>query len=453
MTSVSVTSRARGLAKGLEKGRCILHWMSRDQRVSDNPSLLFAILKGNELRLPVISCFCLVPNYLEATIRQYSFMLKGLREVESSLLKLGVGFRLLTGNPGEELSILIKEEDAAALICDFDPLRPKQSWKKEVLGSSELSVYEVDAHNIVPCWIASFKREYSAGTFRPKLKSQLSQYFLEPLPTLSPSVPWKENDMTDWERAERSLKVGRSVKPVNWIIPGEEASRKALHSFIEKGLIGYARRRNNPEIDGQSNLSPYLHFGQLSPHRVAWEVTKSSAPEEDKSAFLEELIVRRELADNFCFYCPNYDSVDCFPEWARASLEKHRLDRREYSYDEKDLEAGNTHDPLWNAAQREMVVRGKMHGYLRMYWAKKLLEWCSSPEEAMRVAIRLNDRYELDGRDPNGYAGIAWSIGGVHDRPWPSRPIFGKIRYMSLTGARAKFDVDAYIHRVESLSL
>ena len=204
-------------------------------------------------------------------------------------------------------------------------------------------------------------------------------------------------------------------------------------------------------MTGQSDLSPYLHFGQIAPQRVAWEIQQSDAPREAKQAFLEELIVRRELSDNFCWYNPDYDKFSGFPEWARKTLDQHRLDQRDFLYSLEEFEPGRTHDALWNAAQLEMVSRGKMHGYMRMYWAKKILEWTNSPEEALEIAIYLNDRYELDGRDPNGYVGVAWSIGGVHDRAWAERPVFGKIRYMSLAGCKRKFKVDEYIAKVGEL--
>jgi deoxyribodipyrimidine photo-lyase len=425
--------------------------MSRDQRVLDNPSLELAVAKGRELGLPVLSCFCLSPQFLGATIRQYGFMLRGLEEVRSSLEGRGIGFQLLTGSPERELPGLISDVEAALLVTDFDPLRLKLTWKEAVLKAARIPAYEVDAHNIVPCWQASPKREYSAATFRPKLRRLLPSFLSRPNPLPSPSIPWRDGITGDIQAARRALKVDRGVEEVSWARPGERAALTALRDFVARRLPGYAEARNDPLRDGQSGLSPYLHFGQLSPQRAAWEVRSSSAPQEDKEAFLEELIVRRELSDNFCLHAPDYDTPGCFPEWAKASLDQHRFDRREHAYAEAELEAGRTHDPLWNAAQREMVLRGKMHGYLRMYWAKKTLEWCSGPEEAMRIAVRLNDRYELDGRDPNGYTGIAWSIGGVHDRAWPSRPIFGKVRYMSLSGARSKFDVDAYVRRAEAL--
>jgi len=220
-----------------------------------------------------------------------------------------------------------------------------------------------------------------------------------------------------------------------------------LREFLRERLPWYHEGRNDPMEDAQSNLSPYLHFGHISAQRIVLEVTKHDANRESQEAFLEELIVRRELSDNFCFYNAHYDHFEGFPDWAKKTLNDHRKDTREYVYSLDDFGRGDTHDQLWNAAQREMVRRGKMHGYMRMYWGKKILEWTESPEEAIKIAIYLNDRYELDGRDTNGYAGIAWSIGGVHDRAWPERPIFGKIRYMSYHGCKSKFDVMAYRER------
>jgi deoxyribodipyrimidine photo-lyase len=310
----------------------------------------------------------------------------------------------------------------------------------------------VDAHNIVPCWIASPKQEYGAYTIRPKL-NRLLPSFLEDFPMLQkhpyPWDPWPEH--IDWTEVQRNLLVDKNIHEINWAVPGEKAARSAIARFIEEGLSMYDTDRNDPNRAGQSGISPYLHFGHISAQRVALEVMKENAAGESRDAFLEELIIRRELSDNFCFYNDQYDSVEGFPEWAKKTLNQHGKDKRPYLYSLEDFEGAKTHDELWNAAQIEMVKRGKMHGYMRMYWAKKILEWTRSPEEAMKIAILLNDRYELDGRDPNGYAGIAWSIGGVHDRAWNERNVFGKIRYMSYNGCRSKFDVDAYIRRVESL--
>ncbi len=252
---------------------------------------------------------------------------------------------------------------------------------------------------------------------------------------------------TDWEAVAKSLKMVDLAPQFDLVKAGEAEALKAQQIFISDKLTFYPEHRNDPTLEGQSGLSPYLHFGQLSPQRLAYEVEASNSPRNAKDAFLEELITRRELSDNFCYYNPDYDSTRGFPKWAMKTLSDHLADTREHIYALHELESAETHDPLWNAAQMEMLFRGRMHGYLRMYWAKKIFEWSVSPEEALSSAIYLNDKYELDGRDPNGYAGCAWSIGGLHDRPWPERLIYGKIRFMSYSGADRKFDVEKYISK------
>jgi deoxyribodipyrimidine photo-lyase len=237
---------------------------------------------------------------------------------------------------------------------------------------------------------------------------------------------------------------------VNWIKPGENKARKILDKFIQNKLNNYVKDRNDPNKDGSSNLSPYLHFGQIASQRVVLEAVKIKPLSNLKGTFYDEIIVRKELSDNFCFYCEDYENVKCFHPWARQTINKHQKDNREFLYSLTEFETAKTHDDLWNAAQLQMVKTGKMHGYLRMYWAKKILEWTESPEDAMQIAIHLNDKYELDGRDPNGYAGIAWSIGGVHDRAWKERNIFGKIRYMSYKGMKRKFNVQNYIEKYKN---
>jgi deoxyribodipyrimidine photo-lyase len=282
---------------------------------------------------------------------------------------------------------------------------------------------------------------------RPKLH-RLVPDFLTEIPQLT-KHPFGDADQSDknvWQRVRQYIQVDSSVASVDWIPAGEKAAFRMLDRFINHTLSAYDSDRNDPVSDGQSHLSPYFHFGQLSAQRAALSVRDAAVPKAARDAYLEELIVRRELADNFCLYCPSYDAIGAFPEWASRTLTRHRADERPYLYSGEILETAGTHDPIWNACQTEMVVRGKMHGYMRMYWAKKILEWTRAPEEALQTAIRLNDRYELDGRDPNGYAGIAWAIGGVHDRPWGEREIFGTVRYMNDRGIRRKFPmIDTYI--------
>jgi deoxyribodipyrimidine photo-lyase len=445
--------RSRIIREGKSLRGPVVYWMSRDQRVRDNWALLFAQEHALQRKSALIVVFCLVPEFLNAAIRQYGFMLRGLREVEETLAKKNIPFFLIKGKPEQAIPLFLNEVRACALAADFDPLRVKRAWIERVSKKISIPVYQVDAHNIVPCWTASSRQEYAAYTFRPKIRKLLPRY-LEPFPSVKkhPCSFRTESGGTDWRSVIKALKADRAVPEVSWLTPGEKAAGKVLRGFINNRLKGYARDRNDPVKDGQSDLSPYLHFGQISAATVARSVRESEADHSSKEAFLEELIVRRELSDNFCFYNDHYDSFNGFPAWAKESLAQHRQDRREYVYTWKQFEASDTHDALWNAAQREMVVRGKMHGYMRMYWAKKILEWSASPDAAIEIAIYLNDRYELDGRDPNGYAGIAWSIGGVHDRAWNKRRIFGKVRYMSLAGCRSKFDVDAYIQYVKTVS-
>lgn len=424
----------------------MVYWMSRDQRVQDNWALLFAQEQALQMETPLMVVFCLVTGFLNAAVRQYGFMLKGLEEAASSLAKKNISFYLLEGRPEQVIPAFLQTHQAGCLTTDFDPLRIKMQWKQAVTKKCAIPFYEVDAHNIVPCRQASQKQEYGAYTLRPKIAKMLPE-FLGSFPKLHmhPYTALIKTKPIDWQELAKRLPIDRSIAEVNGIAPGEKAAQKALRHFLGYGLQRYEQMRNDPSRDGQSGLSPYLHFGHISAQRVALEIIRSDAPKQAKDALLEELIIRRELSDNFCFFNPDYDSVKGFPAWAQKTLHEHRKDRRPYRYSLNQFERAETHDDLWNAAQREMVVTGKMHGYMRMYWAKKILEWTASPEEALETAILLNNTYELDGRDPNGYAGIAWSIGGLHDRAWGERPIFGKIRYMSYQGCRGKFRVSAYI--------
>jgi len=447
-------ARARPVAAAPERDGPVVYWMSRDQRARDNWALLHAQALALRRRSPLCVVFCLAPSFPGAALRHYDFLLRGLAETAGALAALRIGFALLEGEPGREVPAFLKRIGAGALVGDFDPLRVKRSWQREVAAAVSIPFHEVDAHNVVPCWLASPKREFAARTFRPKLERLLGEWLHE-FPPLRPHPhPWRGGPgVPDVAGALRRLAPDPSVPPVGWLAPGERAARRALAAFVRGRLAGYDERRNDPTLDGQSGLSPWLHFGQLSAQRVALAVRASAAPDADRAAFLEELLVRRELSDNFCLHEPRHDSFAGLPAWAQRTLETHREDERPHRYRPAQLEAAATHDPLWNAAQRELVARGKMHGWVRMYWAKKILEWTRSPEEAIGEALRLNDRYSLDGRDPNGCVGVLWSVGGLHDRPWGERPVFGQVRYMSLEGARRKFDVEAYVRRCANLSL
>ncbi len=421
----------------------IIYWMTREQRAHDNWSLLTAQASALKHKQPLVVLFCLQENFLNAERRQYDFMLDGLELLELELQKFHIPLVVQLGKPQDVIPKAIQDYTAGALITDFSPLRIAKKWKKEVLNAINIPLWEVDAHNIVPVWLASNKQEYSARTVRPKINTYLSE-FATTYPKLKVH-PFGGKGKGNNSILELKGKLYiRSLSPSeNVISSGEVEAKRELNEFIEDRLKYYSEYKNNPLKAVTSNLSAYLHFGQISAQTILNKI-KETELKEDATVFIEELVIRKELADNFCYYNQEYDNFKGIPEWAKKSLNEHRNDKRQYIYTLEQFEKAETHDELWNACQQEMLLTGKMHGYLRMYWAKKILEWITTPEEAFQIAIYLNDKYEFDGRDPNGYVGIAWAIGGLHDRPWFPRPVFGNIRYMGLSGMEKKFDVKAY---------
>jgi deoxyribodipyrimidine photo-lyase len=434
-----------------EKSNGIAYWMARDQRVEDNWALLFSQKMALKNKVPLHIVFCLTDKFLGATLRHFKFMLDGLDEVAQDCKKLNISFHLLRGIHSEEIPKFVKTHQIGALICDFSPLRIHRGWvdsvKKEL--PKDVPLVQVDAHNVVPIWIASDKQEYAARTIRNKINNKLSEYLTEfPSIMKHPHKAGETAESIDWKKALESVKTDETVGEVDWIQPGYRHAVGMLESFIEKRLKLFGTKRNDPTVNALSNMSPFFHFGQISVQRAILEVSKhKSKSKEGVEAFCEEAIVRRELSDNFCFYNKNYDNLEGCTDWARKTLNDHRKDKRPYLYSRKELDESKTHDDLWNAAQNQLRREGKMHGFLRMYWAKKILEWTASPEDALADAIYLNDRYNLDGRDPNGYVGCMWSIGGIHDQGWGERAVFGKIRYMNYDGCKRKFDIKAFIAR------
>jgi deoxyribodipyrimidine photo-lyase len=422
----------------------VLYWMHREFRGKDNWGLVWARQQALRLGVPVAVVFCLAPSFLGATLRQYDFLLQGLEETAEWLRAANIPLVMRRGDPAEEFLCLCTELNPALVVTDFDPLRIKKKWLHNLIEHCSCPVHEVDSRNIVPAWIASPHREFMARTFRPKIHKHL-QEFLVPYPTLDRHpVAWSSPVFSETFPSLRAgLRVDTRVQPVV-CIPGETAAQATLHTFLDQRLPKYPLR-NDPNKQACSTLSPYLHFGMISAQAIVLAIRRKGLHGEAVDGFVEELVVRRELSDNFCLYTPEYDQVAGFPEWARRSLERHRCDPRSYVYSDEQFDRAQTHDMLWNAAQRQLVHSGTMHSYMRMYWAKKILEWTEEPAHALEIAIRLNDRYALDGRETNGYTGIAWSIGGVHDRGWSERPVFGTIRYMNEAGCRRKFDVNRYI--------
>ncbi|XP_053206509.1 deoxyribodipyrimidine photo-lyase-like [Panonychus citri] len=434
----------------------ILYWMSRDGRVEDNWALLYAQRLALKFKVPLHVCYCLVPVFLDASIRGFHFLLGGLEEVESDLLARNIQFHLLLGEPPKAVPQFVRENNIGGVVCDFAPLKVPMRWVNEIRDKlpEDIPFCQIDAHNIVPCWFASDKLEYAARTIRPKITNKLPEFLTHFPPVIHhPYSSDVKYEKVDWVAAEASLQCDRSVKDVDWIKPGYRAAIKMLSDFVEKKIRWYNDKRNDPSQDVTSNMSPYFHFGQIAPQRAVLVVQQYKKKyKEAVESWVEEAVIRRELADNFCFYNPNHDSIKGAPEWAQKTLNDHRKDKRPYVYSKKEFEEALTHDPLWNACQKQLTRDAKLHGYMRMYWAKKILEWSESPEKALEIAIYLNDKFELDGRDPNGFVGCLWSVGGIHDQGWAERPIFGKIRYMNYEGCKRKFDINSYMAKYKTIS-
>ncbi|XP_065333593.1 deoxyribodipyrimidine photo-lyase-like [Cloeon dipterum] len=434
-----------------EECKGIVYWMSRDQRVQDNWAFLFAQKLAIKNKVPLHICFCLLSKFLGAPFRHFKFMLDGLQEVQQECKKLEIQFHLLEGEAASVLPAFIKAHDIGGVVIDFSPLRTHRTWVDELKKKlpSTVPLCQVDAHNIVPCWVASDKLEYGARTIRKKVMDKLPEYLTEFPLVAKHEYPAKfKAEPIDWTAVEEKLEVDRSVGPVSWAKPGSEAGLAMLNEFCCKRIKLFGSKRNDPNINALSNLSPWFHFGHLSVQRAIKYVQKfKSSHSESVAAFVEEAVVRRELSDNFCMHNPKYDSIEGTNNWAKETLEVHKKDKREYIYSLEQFDQAKTHDDLWNSAQLQMVREGKMHGFLRMYWAKKILEWTESPEQALEFAIHLNDKYNLDGRDPNGYVGCMWSICGIHDQGWGERPVFGKIRFMNYQGCKRKFDVNGFVSR------
>jgi deoxyribodipyrimidine photo-lyase len=438
----------------IQKGRYVLYWMQASQRAVFNHALEYSIRQANELNKPVVVLFGITDRFPEANERHYAFMLQGLREVREGLYQRGIQFVVLHKSP--ELAAVQFSKDASMVVTDAGYLRIQKEWRYHVAKNASCPVVQLESDVIVPVSVASDREAYSAAVLRPRIKKHLKRYLvpLKDTPVRKDSLGFRFNslDVQNVKGLLSKLSLDRSVSPVKTFHGGWKDAMRLLDAFIMDKLKYYKDLRNDPSTDYGSHMSPYLHFGQISPLDIALKVNQARGrAKAAKEAYLEELVVRRELSMNFVHYNPNYDAYDALPDWAKKTLKVHEKDKREYLYDLRAWEQARTHDPYWNAAQREMVITGKMHNYMRMYWGKKILEWSKTPEDAYRTALDLNNKYELDGRDPNGFAGVAWCF-GKHDRAWPERPIFGKVRYMNAAGLRRKFDIETYVRRVDALS-
>lgn len=435
-------------------GEYVLYWMQQSQRAEYNHALEYAAEQANNADLPVLVAFGLMDDYPEANLRHYTFLLEGLKDVQQSLADRGIKMVVRRGEPQEVA--LAAGKKASLIVCDRGYLRHQKAWRENVADEAPCRVVQVESDVVVPVEVVSNKAEYAARTIRPKIQKQLERWLkeLEHVAIRKKSVDLAVEglrlDQTD--EVLRDLKVDRNVRPVSLLFQGgTSAAKKQFKAFLDSRFSHYSENRNQPQTDDVSYMAMYLHFGHISPVYLALQIRDAEAcPEEDKNSFLEELIVRRELSCNFVNYTKDYDSFASLPDWTRKTLNEHRSDRREYTYSREQLEDAETHDEYWNAAMNEMRFTGYMHNYMRMYWGKKILEWSAAPEQAYETTLALNNKYFLDGRDPNSYGNAAW-IFGLHDRPWKERAVFGKVRYMSASGLERKCDIGAYVQKVQML--
>jgi deoxyribodipyrimidine photo-lyase len=439
-------------------GKCVVYWMQRAQRGVDNHAVDLAVKVANALGLPLVVYFASISNFPHANLRHYVFLNQGLPDIEADLAERNISF-VLRNAPHESHEQLLADVKAAMVIGDENPMREPERWRKHLASKIAIPFWTVDADVIVPSKLIE-KAQYGAYTIRPRLYRLLPE-FLVPYENLHAEKGWKRpkgfhadsvhEDMTlEWKELDRT------VGPVEAWVGGTHAGLKRLNLFTSKLLKDYDRDRNRPEVDGTSAMSPYLHYGHVGPVTIALAV--EAAVKRDPSlkaardGYFNELIAWRELAVNFVRYGDEYDSAGCAEAWAKKTIAEHARDERERLYSLVALENAKTHDELWNAAQMQMVHFGWMHNYMRMYWAKKILEWTPDVAIAVKFAVHLNDKYFLDGRDPNGYAGIAWAMVGKFDRAWGDRPVFGKLRYMSGANTGKKFDSKLYIDQMRGLA-
>ncbi len=429
--------------------------MQRAQRGLNNSAVDLAVNAANALGLPLLVYFSAIANFPSANLRHYAFLQQGLPDIEADLADRNIAF-VVRRPPGNSLEALLTDVTAALLIGDENPCREPERWRQVIARRIRIPYWTVDADVVVPSALFP-KAQYGAYVLRPRLYRELPNH-LCPLSNPKADYAWQPPKGFARFSVHANLTAGwknldRSVGPVASFHGGSQAARKRLQHFVQHQLVDYEKQRNHPEHDGTSRLSPYLHFGHIGPLEIALAVDaaakKNPTLATARDAFFNELIVWRELAINFVRTSPTYDSADCAENWARITLAEHARDLRPWIYTPQQLERGQTHDELWNSAQLQMVHFGWMHNYLRMYWAKKILEWSPDPSHAFATALALNDKYELDGRDPNGYAGIAWAIVGKHDRAWFDRPIFGKVRYMSGASTGKKFNSRRYMQLVQ----
>jgi len=453
--------RIRSLNDNAENpsGKYVLYWVQAAVRCTYNHALQYAKQQANRLGLPLLCCFGVVP-YPEANLRHYRFLLEGVADLQTCLMSEGIRLVVKQMPPNKLAATLAA--DAVLVVTDMGYLRIQREWRLELAKAVKVKLMQVETCAVVPVETASSKREFAARTIRPKIMKLLPRFLheLKPVKVARSSLKMQLSrligtvDLTKKGAIESFLKsfggLDKTVGPVTqWHIGGASAATERLQDFVANRLAFYGEERNDPVRRYSSDLSPYYHFGHISPVQAAVAVMQAKqGTKTGKEGFVEESVVRRELSLNFCYFTADYDKFGCLPAWAKKTLKEHMKDKKEHQYSLAQLEGGSTHDEVWNAAQKEMTVTGKMSNYMRMYWGKKVLEWAPTPEKAFGWLLHLNNKYELDGRDPNSYAGVAWVFGN-HDRPWQKTPIFGMVRYMGQKGMYAKFDMHGYMSMVD----
>lgn len=421
-----VSTKQKNFSKPSSNTGSILYWMQRDMRTVDNWALLLARHYSEISKLPLQVVYTLPPPpqsnngddglppdlaSLPMTERHGMFLLGGLELVHEELKDLHVPFHVLMPSSyekvGETVDKFVGDYHVKAIVCDFSPLRHFRQWNElqalPLFDKRKLPFIQVDTHNVVPVWHASPKREVGARTLRPKIH-KLVNNFTQEFPNFTGNNHLSKEQLKsvkvldfDRKKYESYLNMDKSVPPIEWAKPGTKNAMKQFHFFVDNGLKKFDEKRNDPtEKHICSGLSPWINHGHVSFQTLLMKVKKLNKYANGTASFVEEGLIRRELSDNYCYYAPNdYDSLDAAADWARETLEVHSSDEREYLYSLEEFEKGKTHEDLWNAAQLQLVREGKMHGFLRMYWAKKILEWSESPEVALRTAQYLNDKYAL----------------------------------------------------------
>jgi deoxyribodipyrimidine photo-lyase len=435
----------------------VLYWIQMHHRAEQSWALTAAIEAANRLRLPLVAFQGLGHTYPHANDRIHRFILEGVVELPERFARRGIQYHFyLRKRPEDPNDLFYRLARRAALVITDDfPAFIISGQTRRVAGRVDVAMWAVDGNGIVP--LAAIPGEqYGAYTLRPRIRRMLSGHLRAvPEPAVRRDslkirldVPGTQVTPETMDTLIAECAIDHSVSPSPVYRGGYQQARKRLRAFVAGGLREYATARNRPGTESTSRLSAYLHFGQIAVQEVALAVRDATgAAREHRDAYLEELIIRRELAYNFCRYNPHHRSLAALPAWARDTLRVHAKDRRPYRYTPQQYEMARTHDYLWNAIQAELLTTGSMFGYYRMYWGKKIIEWSPTPAKAQATMIRLHEKYALDGRNPNTYANILWCF-GKHDRPWSERPVFGKVRYMSLAGMEAKTDVAAYVDRV-----